>query len=164
MTVIAGLRYILGAAGIVPFPREPALQVVTESVADHPGGSKYAKGAAGGSAAAAPGGGGISRGGSRAGGAANEMTPLLTGGGAAGAMEGVRPKPPTKEDDRACPRLRAVGGRARTRASPAALVRLRVHAHSHARARALGACAPTLTRARRLPTSSPSVLVRAVLD
>jgi hypothetical protein len=112
MTVIAGLRYILGAAGIVPFPREPPLQVVTE-----PGDSKFAKGAGGGSAAAGPSGGGISRGGSRAGGAANEMTPLLTGGGAAGAMEGIRPKPPSKEDDRACP-TRVRGGARALAATP----------------------------------------------
>ena len=98
MAVVIGLRYILGALGIVSLPREPPVHVVTESVSDHLGVGKLTGHAAG---------GGISRGVGKGGAVATESTPLLGSGGAGSspAMEGIRPKPAAKDDDRACPAL-----------------------------------------------------------
>jgi len=99
MSAAALLHWGLGALGVISVS-EPQLQVVTE------GGDKQARarsegrekaGAGTGVGTAAAPAGAVRRGGLDV----TEMTPLLTTGGG-GAMEGVRAKPPSKDDDRAC--------------------------------------------------------------
>jgi len=99
MAAIVLLRWVLALVGIAALPLEP-LTVLSEEAEDSNPTSRYFKGAVGG--AGGEGGGAVARHAGK-GKAATEETPLLPGGG---GVEGVRAKP-SKEDDRAPPRLPA---------------------------------------------------------